>query len=326
MTNKSNNNVLNIKKQEKTIIFVFIAAILFYTVFVGIADYKKIVNLSLKFHWEYLPLILILTVLNYIVRAMRFRYLLSQIKINFSFRESLSIFLSGLSMTITPGKAGEVIKAYLVKKRAGNAFSQTIPLLVTERLTDGIAMIILGLAGVYYFKNSALFFLFSTLFICAFILSVKAKNKIIGFIKWFERKFTHIKVLDFFVTFFQSSQTLLSGRNLAAGVLFGIVAWFFEGLALFLIVKQFSDVSLIWGMAISLFIFSFSSIAGFFVFIPGGIGVAEGSITYFLTTFFSMPLSNAVFVTIIFRFATLWFGVGIGLVALLQTLKDTNNK
>jgi len=311
---------MNFKKQEKKILIVFIVAIIFYSLFVILADVRKIIAVADKFDFFILPLLLFITTLNYLVRGYRFSYLLKKIKIHLQFKEALAIFLSGLSMTITPGKSGEIIKAYLVKKKTGNRFSEMVPLLIIERLTDGVAMILLGLGGIYFFKNSLIFFGLSSLSVLFFILLIKLKKQIINFIKHFEKKFHHLKLLDFFLVFFKNSQKLLTSLTFIKAVLIGMVAWFFEGLVLYLIISQFMATGFIHGIALSLFIFSFSSIAGFFTFIPGGIGVAEGSITYFLTFFLKLNLPQAIFITLIFRFVTLWFGVGVGLTALINNL------
>ncbi len=314
---------MNIKKEEKRVILIFVLAILVYGGFILKADIKKIIAASTSFNWHILPLLFILTLLNYLFRAMRFQTYLKKIEINLPFTTSLKIFLSGLSMTITPGKAGEIIKAYLVKKYTGNKFAETVPLLIIERVTDGVAMIILGLAGIYFFKQSILFFTLAALFTSIFILLIYMKNFIVKIIILFESKVKHIKILDFSLKFFNNSQKLLDVKNFIEGIMFGITAWFFEGLSLFIIINHFVHMPLYITLPLSLFIFSFSSIAGFFVFIPGGIGVAEGTITYFLNTLLKLPLYQAIFITLLFRFTTLWFGVLLGLFTLLSTL---NNK
>ena len=170
---------MNIKKEEKRVILIFVLAILVYGGFILKADIKKIIAASTSFNWHILPLLFILTLLNYLFRAMRFQTYLKKIEINLPFTTSLKIFLSGLSMTITPGKAGEIIKAYLVKKYTGNKFAETVPLLIIERVTDGVAMIILGLAGIYFFKQSILFFTLAALFTSIFILLIYMKNFIV---------------------------------------------------------------------------------------------------------------------------------------------------
>lgn len=323
---KENLKSFNIRDQEGKIILFFGMAILIYISFVLYADIKKIAQLAFTFHWQIIPLLIILTLLNYFVRAVRFYLYLKRIHIDISFIQAVIIFFSGMSMTVTPGKTGEIIKAYLVKKTSGNGLSELIPLLVVERLTDGIAMIILAIAGLFIIKSSVIFFILATLFVLFFIILIKAQNLIMKLIIAMERKFPKLKMLDFFLIFFHNSQKLLTLKSLALGIVLGMIAWAFEGISLFILIKEFVKPELFSGISISLFIFSFSSIAGFFVFIPGGIGVAEGSITYFLTQLFALQVPVAVFITILFRFVTLWLGVSLGLVFLLTYLRSFSKR
>jgi len=316
---------MDIKKQEKKIFLIFVLSILFYTGFILFADVKKILSVSAKFNWKIIPLLLSFSFLNYLFRFFRWHYLLKKINISLPVRKSFPIFFSGISMTVTPGKMGEVLKAYLVKKETGNRFSEMVPLLVFERMTDGVAMIVLALGGIYFFRQSIIFFVFSSFLVIAFTIFVYAKNFIVNLIKKFEIRFFHIKILDFAVIFFENSQKLLTGKNLLVAVGLGIIAWAFEGISLFLLVNQFNSGAThqlpLQSLFYCLFIFSFSSIAGFLVLIPGGVGVAEGSITSFLMLFFNMALPQAIFITLVFRFVTLWFGVSLGLLFLIRWVK-----
>lgn len=315
---------MDVKKQEKRILTIFVLTIFLYTGFILFADIKKISLVSAQFNWKVVPFLLLLTLVNYLFRFFRWYYLLKKIDIRLSLRKSFQIFFAGISMTVTPGKMGEGLKAYLVKKETGNRFSETVPLLIFERLTDGIAMIILALGGVYFFRQSLLFFVFSTLIVIGFILFIYAKEAVVNLIKKFEARFFHIKILDFAVSFFDNSQKLLTGKNLITAVFLGMIAWSFEGVSLYLLISQFVSQTAtpnpLSQLFYSLFIFSFSSIAGFLVLIPGGVGVAEGSISSFLVLFFKLTVSQAVFVTLVFRFVTLWFGVSLGLLFLIKAL------
>lgn len=311
----------DIGKQEGKIIVFFGMALLIYLLFILYADVKKITSLVFQFRWNILPLLLLLTLLNYLLRAIRFHLYLKELSIKVTFLRSILIFFSGLSMTVTPGKTGEIIKAYLVNKTTQNKLSELIPLLIVERLTDGIAMIIMAVGGIFILKSSGLFFFLAAVFVLCFIAVVKAQNYVISLILLLEKRFPRLKMLDFFLIFFKNSQKLLTLKSLSLGIGIGILAWSLEGISLFILVREFTQLDLFNGISISFFIFSFSSIAGFFAFIPGGIGVAEGSITYFLGQFFSLPVSQAIFITILFRFITLWLGVSIGLICLMVYLR-----
>ena len=322
---KTNLNQFNLKKQEGKIIAVFVLSLVFYLVFILFSDIKKIEKITLSFNWKIIFFLLLLTLLNYLLRALRFHLYLRQIDIFIPFKRSLAIFIAGLSMTVTPGKSGEIVKAYLLKKTQSVTISEILPLLIIERMTDGIAMIILGIGGIFLLHNSKLFFIGASLFTLFFIFFLRGKRFFLPLIISLEKKFPHFKLLHFFELFFENSRTLVSPKNLILGIAIGCAAWMCEGLALFFIIHEFMHLSFFSGLSTSLFIFSFSSIAGFFVLIPGGIGVAEGSITYFLKTFLAFSQAPAVFITLLFRFITLWFGVCLGMITLLYLLRNSRS-
>ncbi len=324
MIDKFKERVLafDIRKQEKKIIMIFCTSLLLYVVFIFYADSKKISHVAQLFDWSLIPLLLGLTLLNYLFRAIRFHFYLKEVGITISAWEAFTIFMSGLSMTVTPGKSGEIVKAYLLKRTIGTRFSEVIPLLIFERVTDGIAMIILALGGIFMVQNATLFLICATIFVLLFILFIKIETGIVSLVFRLEKYFPKFKLLEFFTTFFHNAQKLITVKALTVGIGLGMIAWFFEGLSLAILVSHFTHSTLSVTLSPSLFIFSFSSIAGFFVLIPGGIGVAEGSITYFLTSLFHLGLPQAIFITLLFRFLTLWFGVSLGLAFLVWYVRS----
>jgi len=105
-----------------------------------------------RFRWEYLPAILALTLFNYICRFFKWQYYLKRLKIDVPWVKSFLIFISGLSMAITPGKVGELLKCYLLKRSTGEPISRTSPIVMSERLTDGIAMLGLSATGLILYR------------------------------------------------------------------------------------------------------------------------------------------------------------------------------
>ena len=49
-------------------------------------------------------------------------------------------------MTITPAKAGEVWKGWLIKDINGDGLSKTIPVIISDRLTDILALVVFSLS------------------------------------------------------------------------------------------------------------------------------------------------------------------------------------
>ena len=76
------------------------------------------------FRWELFPLALALTALNYLIRFGRWELYLARVGIDVPRGRSFAIFVAGLTMTITPGKArrGAQVRAPApVVRRAGRA-------------------------------------------------------------------------------------------------------------------------------------------------------------------------------------------------------------
>src|SRR5712691_576210 len=96
------------------------------------ADAPRMLRALASFRWEYLPLILGLTLFNYFWRFVKWQYYLRRLEVQISRWRSLLIFVSGLSMAITPGKVGELLKSYLLKRETGVAISRTAPIIVAE--------------------------------------------------------------------------------------------------------------------------------------------------------------------------------------------------
>ncbi|HWV37945.1 MAG TPA: lysylphosphatidylglycerol synthase domain-containing protein, partial [Vulgatibacter sp.] len=98
-----------------------------------------------------------LSLLNYALRFAKWEYLLRRLGVKVGRRENAGIFVAGLAMTITPGKAGELLKPYLVRQATGAPLTRTVPALVTERGTDALAVLGLAALGVttYYTEGTA---------------------------------------------------------------------------------------------------------------------------------------------------------------------------
>lgn len=318
---RANINGFNLQKQEGKIVIFFILSLLIYILFILYGDVKRIEQIAILFSWKIIPVLLLLTLLNYVIRALRFYIYLKETKITIDFVKSLWIFMAGLSMTVTPGKTGEIVKAYLLKKNTNVRIPEIIPILIIERVTDGIAMLILGIGGIFLLQSTLLFFLFSTLSVIFFIVLIKKQAIVLKLIAKLEKKYPRFKALEFFNTFFKNASQLLTLRPLIIGVTLGMIAWFMEGASLYILIQQFTQGNSFIDISKSLFIFSFSSITAFFVLLPGGVGVAEGSMTYLISRLYELSLPQSIFVTILFRFITLWFGVTLGLICLFSLLK-----
>lgn len=300
------------KLKKNAIIFTIIGVAVLAIISIYV-DFKELLHAFKEFNLLFLPIIIILAPLNYVLRYIKWTFYLRLIGIKINFFDNLLIFLSGFGMTITPGKLGELIKSYVIKNRYNIPISKTAPLIFVERITDAISMLILsciGLIGFTYGVEIIISFLLLTLIGIIVVQNKKlctAILKYIGKIKFLRTKSEQIH------QFYESTFILFKWKNLAIAILIGVVSWGFEGLVVYFALNAMGYSIPILA---SVFIVSFSTIVGTISIMPGGLVVAEGSILGFLI-FLNIPSYVAGGVTVITRFSTLWLGVIIGITAIL---------
>ena len=99
------------------------------------------------FHWSMAALACLLAAGNYLVRFVRWEYYLRVLGVRVAPRDSLSVFLAGFALTVTPGKLGEAVKALLLRASHGVPAARTAPIVIAERVTDLVALLLLALAA-----------------------------------------------------------------------------------------------------------------------------------------------------------------------------------
>jgi uncharacterized protein (TIRG00374 family) len=287
------------------------------------ADFTKMVEVLRRFDWWLLPLILLFTLFNYALRFFKWDVYLRLIgATGVSKKDSLLIFLSGFAMAITPGKVGEVLKSYLLKQVRGTPIAVSTPIVMAERLTDGLAMLVLASAGLILFDYGRALLVGIAIFVAIFLFVFQNRalaNRLLGL---GERVPLVSRSIHHFHAFYESSYELFRLPNLLFGVAIGVISWSGEVAAFVLVMMglgiPFSGLLVI----ICAFILSASTLIGSVTLLPGGLGTTDASITGMLLFLvpaqlgLPMPQDTAVAATLLIRFATLWFGVGIGLVTL----------
>lgn len=281
------------------------------------ADVGEVIQAFAEFRWAYLPLILALALLNYLLRFYKWHYYLRNIGVKIKPLDSLAVFLSGLTMSVTPAKLGEVFKSYLLKRLNGIEISRSVPVVFAERITDVLGLLVLAAISFSAFQYGKEVLIVVLGILLALIIAIQSRricNKLIDI----SRSIPVInKLSDDLKTVYESAYTLFRLRILVVAVAISVISWGFECLAMFFVLQGFGvSVSVLF----STFIFSFSSLIGAVSMIPGGLGVAEGSFAGLLILA-GISKGIAASATIIIRFCTLWFGVIVGLITLFLIRK-----
>jgi len=281
------------------------------------ADLPQMLKALVNFRWEFLPLILGLTLCNYFWRFIKWQYYLGRLDIHVYWFQSLLIFLSGLSMAITPGKIGELLKAYLLKTSTDVPVARSSPIILAERLTDGIAMIGLAMTGLILYRSGWEILLILFLFGMTAILLIQNRQLSLALLGMGERIPIISRIAHLIRSFYESSYTLFQWRPLLLAILIGLISWSGECGALFFVYAGLGITMSVDLFIKSMFILAVSSLVGSASGLPGGLGTADGSmlgLTHLLITS-SKAIAGAA--TLLIRLCTLWFGLGIGVIALV---------
>ena len=288
------------------------------------ADFNKMVEVLRNFNWWLLPLILGFTLFNYVLRFYKWDVYLRLIgATGVSKTDSALIFTSGFAMSMTPGKVGELLKSYLLKQVRGTPIATSAPVIMAERVTDGIAMLLLAAAGLILFDYGTPILVSIGILAVVFLVVMQNRTLFHKLLAWAERLPVISKTVHHFHAFYDSSYELFRWRNLLFGVGIGMISWSGEVMS-FVLVMMGLGMEFSWILVIICsFILSASSLIGSVTLLPGGLGTADASITGMLlfliprNTTFPIDQNIAVAATLLIRFATLWFGVALGVIALL---------
>ena len=275
---------------------------------VGYGDFRDVGRHLSNFPATYLLASLALACLNYLLRFLRWAYYLRTLAIEVPLPVSAKVFLSGLAMSVTPGKVGEVLKSYLLRDRQGIPVSASAPAVVLERLTDVVSVVALGLTGLALLPGLVSGVLAAALLLCAGVLVLVASHNTdrlarLPLLRRWERELQVSK---------EGFRLLASPRHLGVAVALGILAWLSEGVALWVVLKGLdAEVNLLWALPI----YAAATLVGALSALPGGLVGTEGTMVAVLQQT-GLARGAASAATLLVRLATLWLAILIGLVAL----------
>ena len=288
-------------------------------VFLGLSLYGNwslVIGAFEGFSYVSLPAILALAFLNYLSRFWRWGLYLKRVGIFLPRRESFTIFMSGLAMTVTPGKMGELIKSVLLKERHEIPISRSAPVVLAERFTDLLAVYVLVLAGSASLAFGAKILWLGTIVLIAGLLPFISEGTFRFSLSLVERIPWGSKLKGSIPEAFHALHDLMGFKILFWASVIGLTAWFFECLAFALV---FYGLGWPVPLAKATFIYAFATLAGALSMLPGGIGAAEASLTGLLLLI-QVPKAQAAAATILIRVCTVWFAVllGYGFLRLFQ--------
>ncbi len=266
-----------------------------------------------------LPVLLGLSLLNYGMRGLRWLVFSRALHLRVPPRANLLYYISGFAMTPTPGKAGEVVRLYLLNRFYGCAYDRTAALMIGDRLLDGLAATLVVAVAAPFYAHARTGAAAAAVLGAAIValclrpgIVLHATDAAFARLRRWPRLFVRARRAV------RAMQRLARPRVFAVTLLAGAIGWTSEGISFFLLLRAL-DPGAGLGAGACVFIFVFAMLVGALTFLPGGLGSTEATLIALLSLQ-GVPLPTAIVATGVIRVTTLWFAVGLGLLALPMAL------
>jgi uncharacterized protein (TIRG00374 family) len=296
-------------------LWLLIGAVIAFAAFSVAGDVQELGDRLVGFGWWAFGSALALALGNYALRWVRWQLYLSRQGVSVPVSSSVVVFAAGLSLSITPAKLGELVKSYLLREMHDVPAAKTAPIVVAERVTDLIALLMLAVIGVAVYGVEPILVLAAGALIAVGLVLLAwppPARALVDLVTSPQRVRRFRAPLHETLTGLQS---LCRPVSLAIATAIAIPAWSLECIGFALICNAFPGVHVDMGLAFV--IYAGTTIAGALSFLPGGLGVTEGAMTLALVRGASKLLtSTAIAATLLTRLATLWFAVVLGVVFL----------
>jgi uncharacterized protein (TIRG00374 family) len=262
---------------------------------------------------------------SFTLRIARFHLFLVALGARVPFGASVRAQFAGFSLSMTPGKVGELYKCYLIEQRTGVPTARTAPILLFEKGMDALAFSILAVATAAILPNIA-----GSINVAARSLAAVGIVLILGVLMlraarpdqltaWLMRVVGRNRrgrrVVELFRLTLAGGADLLKPAILGGNMALSLVARTCDGLTLTLAAAALGvNIPALAGI----FVLNSSGALGGASMLPGGVGVVEASMSVLLAGF-GASTSAALAAALVARFLSFWLWVAIGLVVLVRT-------
>ena len=303
-------------KFDNRLIVVLVAVIGIYAFFLFMSDYNIISEKISNFKINYLPLILLLVSASWVPLIIKWHFLLKNSEINIPLSKTIAIFFSGSAFEITPGQIGILIKSQLLKTSSNISRTKTVPIVIVEKIYDLIGAILASVIGIIILGMEfyLIIIAISVLVFIFFFMYHRRSSEL------FFNRMTKLKLFSKYVEniseFYDIIKKSTSVKASVICILLALTYWFMISAAAYYTLIAF-DINILDYLKI-LAIYTTSTLLGAISFIPGGIGITEGSIAGLLTLN-GLDISTALILSVMIRVLTLWYTVCVGFIALKFT-------
>jgi len=255
---------------------------------------------------------------NYFLRFARWQHFVKVLGHSVPWRRNLQIYLSGLALTATPGKAGELVRGLFLKPY-GVSYARSFVLFFWDRLADLAGVLLLAVAAGGLLASGYKGLLPGVLMVLFLLWLLRPGGPLFSrALLMLEGRLSrparvHLRTL----IRLRHVDTRLTLPLALKGVTAGTLAYAAHGIGLY-ILAQAAEVPL--ELVAAILVVTVSTLMGAAVLMPGGVGMVEVTSVVLLSAQ-GVPEPEAVALGLVHRFTTFWFAIGLGTGCLIPLIR-----
>jgi uncharacterized protein (TIRG00374 family) len=168
------------KEYLEKIVLSLVFSIIVYSALIFYGNISSLASEVSSFGAKTIFIVFSLTLLSLGLRFLRWQHYLEVLQIDLSKTKSLEVYLIGFSMSLSPGRFGEGIKSYFMKKEHEIALSKSLSAVIFERISDLLALALIAIFSYFFiFLNLKTGILFTILTLIVFYIILTNFRKFI---------------------------------------------------------------------------------------------------------------------------------------------------
>ena len=284
--------MLEIKRIKDYLKYLLVLVVVFFLVKYLYENWRAVSLYRWQFKYGLLAISFGVVFLNFLFFIQIWRNLLNKFSSGLSFKKAFKIwFYSNLGKYV-PGKIWSVMGMVYMCEKEGIPKAATFTSAILNQLLNiiGGLILVLILSGTKFLSGMSKLYYLPLILVFVISLYPRVMEKILN---WGLKKLKKEPV----------KVNLSFKENLFFTLLF-MLAWGVYGVAFNIFILSLTDYSFnLWPFLTSIFVFSY--ILGFLsIFVPGGLGVREGILVFYLSSYFPLPVA-----TLIALLSRLWMSV-----------------
>jgi uncharacterized membrane protein YbhN (UPF0104 family) len=280
----------------------------------------------IDYPWVLIVPVIVQKLISWFFRFLEWHYFLGVVgaRSKISLFDSAALFVAGFSMAVSPGKAAEMLKTVVLKAKTGVPVATSAPVVIAERVVDGLAVIILSFLalllagdGIELGPYRTLIYLSAGLLVFG-LIAVQLRPLAYLFLNMVARLPLVKRLHGWLVSFYESSHEIFKLKHILPTTGFGMIASLGDAIGFVVILAGFG-IEVNWLLFLqAMVIVGLASAIGALSGVPNGAGITEISVSAMLTIIvapFNPVITPAVAAAaaVIEGFFHKWFRVLVGL-------------